>query len=93
MPGAAPLSKPVTKKAVKHHAAPPMASQGTIRAQKKRPRPSDAEFEKLAVPKLDGMHSVANGERKGSAYKKGMYLSFIDDAFARRTKVRPPILV
>ncbi|KAK4705164.1 RNA polymerase I-specific transcription initiation factor RRN3, partial [Phenoliferia sp. Uapishka_3] len=90
----APLSKPVTKKSVKNSRmppVPPMNNQGTIRARGKRPRPSDAsdmEKQPTVVRKKDGMASaVAPTERNdGSAYRKGMYLAFIDDAFAKRKK-------
>lgn len=75
-----------------------MSNQGTVRARGKRPRPSDAsdvEKQPTVVRRKDGMASVVTtglGERNdGSAYRKGMYLAFIDDAFAKRSKVSPAL--
>ena len=72
-------------------------------ARGKRARPSEAESSSdfdapaMVVRKMEGMTTVVaargvkGGEEKageGSAYRKGMYLAFIDDAFLQRSKVR-----
>lgn len=83
---AAILSRPhIKKKAVKHTATPPMSQ--TVRG--KRPRPSDPPDLEKPLKKKDAGQSAPTGMNggDGSAYRKGMYLAFIDDAFAKRAKV------
>lgn len=66
--------------------------------RRKRPRHSDAGDEQkpaAAIRKKDGMKAIGKlpgspsvgGSSEGSSYRKGMFLSFIDDAFAQRAKV------
>lgn len=85
MAAAAPLSKPVSKRPIKRTATPAMSQRG------KRPRPSDdveppPRKKDGGVAVGSGSMALLGGEVK-PALRKGMYLAFIDDAFAQRQKV------
>jgi hypothetical protein len=47
----------------------------------------DLEKPATAIRKKDGMKTVGRSSSEGSSYRKGMYLAFIDEAFAQRQKV------
>lgn len=100
-PGSLLLIDLITHPTSFHMAAPKLHTTVpvTARAKGKRPRPSDsslvgAESEPAtAVRRKDGMTSTAGpltpGLGDSAHYRKGMYLAFIDDAFASRDKVSP----
>ncbi|ORY90646.1 RNA polymerase I-specific transcription initiation factor RRN3-domain-containing protein [Leucosporidium creatinivorum] len=99
---AAPLSKHQARgkssRTVKRSHAPPISPSANTMPPSlrggKRPRPSDAsDVEKpaTAIRKKEGMKAVGGKvpgtpTTEGSSYRKGMFLAFIDDAFAQRHK-------
>lgn len=82
------------------------AMSRNVRGKRPRPQETSSDFDApaTAIRRKDGMATVAGfgsspvaisavgSAGEGSAYRKGMFLAFIDDAFLQRNKVSLPLL-